>query len=76
MRRDREQAATYASAIYELALEAWLSSLKAVEDALSRDTALIASLKDRTLELAQKEEMVGRVLPDGASEEAHCNTQW
>lgn len=68
-RKDRELSATYANAIYETALEGWLASLKAFEEALADDESIAASLRDATLELAQRQDAAREVLPRGASEE-------
>jgi F-type H+-transporting ATPase subunit delta len=67
--RDTELSATYAEAIYETALEDWLASLKAFEEALADDETIAASLKDATLELAQRQDVARKALPPGASEE-------
>ncbi len=69
MRKGRELAVTYANAIYEVILEGCLTSLKAVDDALKHDHPLRASLKDQAVELAQKQDMVRELLPDGAGQE-------
>lgn len=67
--RDTELSATYANAIYETALEDWLVSLKAFEEALADDETIAASLTDATLELAQRQDVARKVLPPGAREE-------
>ena len=69
MRKGRELAVTYANAIYEVVLEGWLTSLKAVDDALKNDHALKASLKDQGTELARRQDKVRELIPDGAGEE-------
>jgi F-type H+-transporting ATPase subunit delta len=68
-RKDRELSATYANAIYETALEGWLTSLKAVDEVLSRDVTMAASLKDATLEFSQRQAIARKAMPPGASEE-------
>jgi F-type H+-transporting ATPase subunit delta len=68
-KKDRELSAAYANAIYETALEGWLTSLKAVDEALSRDEAIEASLRDTTLELSQRQDIARKVIPPGASAE-------
>lgn len=69
MRKRRELSVTYANAIYELALEGWLTSLKGIEDALGRDRALLASLNDQTIELARRQDMARKLMPEGTSDE-------
>ncbi len=69
MRRDRELSVTYANAIYELALEGWLASLQAIEDALSRNETVMVSLRDQTVELAERQDTVKELMPEGAGEE-------
>jgi F-type H+-transporting ATPase subunit delta len=69
VRRSRELANNYANAIYEVVLEDWLSSLKAVGEALNRDATLMTSLRDPNLELARKQNMVRGILPEGTPEE-------
>jgi F-type H+-transporting ATPase subunit delta len=68
-KKDRELSATYANAIYETALEGWLTSLKAVDEGLSRDETIAASLREATLELSQRQDIARKVMPQGASEE-------
>jgi F-type H+-transporting ATPase subunit delta len=69
VRKARELSATYANALYELALEGWLASLRGVEEALKRDEAVMVSLKDQTLELAQRQDIVRELMPEGTGEE-------
>jgi F-type H+-transporting ATPase subunit delta len=69
VRKDRELSATYANAIYELALEGWLTSLKAVKDALNSDETVSASLQDRSVELARRQDTAMGLMPDGTGEE-------
>jgi F-type H+-transporting ATPase subunit delta len=68
-RKGRELSATYANAIYEMALEGWLTSLKAVDRGLSSDETVAASLRDPTLDLSQKQEIARKTIPQGASAE-------
>ena len=68
-RKYKELSATYANAIYETALEDWLTSLKAVEESLSSDETIAASLRDATLELSQRQDIARKAMPKGASEE-------
>jgi F-type H+-transporting ATPase subunit delta len=68
-RKDRELSATYAKAIFDTALEGWLTSLKAVDEGLKRDESIAASLGDATLELSARQDMARKAMPRGASEE-------
>lgn len=68
-KKDRELSATYANAIYETALEGWLTSLKAVDEVLSRDETIAAPLRDATLEFSQRQAVARKAMPPGASEE-------
>jgi F-type H+-transporting ATPase subunit delta len=68
-REEKELSATYANAIYETALEQWLTSLKTVDEGLSRDQAIAASLGDPTIELSKRQDIARNAILQGASEE-------
>jgi len=59
----------YAKAIYELALEAWQTKLKAVSDALVANPGLAPKLDDLRIAFEQRRQDLDGILPAGLSEQ-------
>jgi F-type H+-transporting ATPase subunit delta len=59
------QAQQYAQAVYQAMLEQWQSALKQVEDILSKDQALTATLMDGSKEFKEREKALEADLPKG-----------
>ncbi len=58
----------YARAVYELALEAWMQQLAAVQEALVKDSALSAAVYDPGARVDERLELLGAATPGGLHE--------
>jgi F-type H+-transporting ATPase subunit delta len=58
----------YARAVYELALEAWIQQLAAVQEALSKDKALSAAVNDPGAGVDERLELLSTAAPGGLHE--------
>ena len=66
MRRD-ELPRTYAQAIYQMAMEEWMSWLEEVQERLRRDHALARFFASDAVAPAEKQKRLEAILPAGAS---------
>jgi F-type H+-transporting ATPase subunit delta len=55
----------YARAVYELALEAWIQQLAAVQEALAKDTALSAAVNDSGTAVDERLQLLGAATAGG-----------
>lgn len=58
----------YATAVFSLALDDWLSSLNAVQDKLTTDTTLIETVDDPSASFSERQKALERVIPTGTDQ--------
>ncbi len=59
----------YATAVFSLALESWLTSLKAVNGELTRNAELAQTLQDRDRLFAERQKALDAILPADSSQQ-------
>lgn len=67
--RKNHLAQTYAEAAYEAATSVWLRTLTAIQQALEGSPSTLASLRDPSLDFAQKQAIAAPLLPADAPQE-------
>ncbi len=67
--RDQQLARSYADALYDAAFESWLKQLAAVQQGLQDNPRLLDTVRDPSIEFAQKSQPVLRLLPPDADKE-------
>lgn len=69
MIRDQQLVKSYADALYTAAFESWLKQLSAVQQGLQANPQLFDTVRDPSLEFAQKAQAVLQLLPPDADKE-------
>ena len=64
----QELSRKYATAVFSMALDKWLSSLKTVQKKLSNDPALAATLADASRSFADKQKALDAIIPADADQ--------
>jgi F-type H+-transporting ATPase subunit delta len=65
----QELSRKYATAVFSLALESWLNSLKVVQSELANNATLAATLQDKARSFSERQQALDKLIPGNSSEQ-------
>ncbi len=65
----QELSRKYATAVFSQALDKWLGAVRAVNDRLASDSALVDTLKDSSRSFAERQQALDKAIPESSDQE-------